>query len=179
MRGHVVRRPGSPSDRPLERCGATVELLAKVATEKFDRHLPFNRPCEEAARLGVPLAKSTLGGWLADSAFALGLVEWKLRRRVAAGFHVRFEDAGVVVLAPWVPSGSRKGATWTYVGREAAVNDDTDAGPAGGPARILQDFRGFAQCDAATQHDAPFAPFAPGSGQTEVGGLALARLYVV
>lgn len=176
VRDHVVLRPGPPPDRPLERCGATVELLAKVATEKFDRHLPLNRQCEEAARLGVPLAKSTLCGWLADLAFVLGPVERELRRQVAAGFHVHFDDTGVVVLDPTAPGGSRKGAIWTYVGREAAVYDYTDARTADGPARMLKDFRGFAQCDAATQHDALFAP---GSGRTEVGCLAHARRYFV
>lgn len=176
MRDHVVIRPGPPPDHPLERCGATVELLAKVATEKYDRHIPLNRQCEEAERLGVPLAKSTLCGWLAELAFVLSPIEREIRRQVAAGFHVNFDDTGVVVLDPTEKGGSRKGAIWTYVGREAAAYDYSDARTSDAPARVLKDFKGFAQCDAATQHDALFAP---GSGRIEVGCLAHARRYFV
>jgi transposase len=64
VRDHRVVRPGPPHDHPLERCGATVALLAKVVVEKYDRHVPLNRQAEEAARQDVPLSKATQCGWL-------------------------------------------------------------------------------------------------------------------
>jgi transposase len=43
-------------------------LLAQVITAKFADHTPLHRLAEQLARAGVPLAESTLGGWLAQAA---------------------------------------------------------------------------------------------------------------
>jgi transposase len=170
--GRNVVRPGPAADHPLEKCGATVELLAHVVASKYDRHVPLHRLAAEAARLGVPLAKSTLCGWVADVAFVLAPIVRELRREVLAGDVVNFDDTGVLVLDPTTPHGSRKGYLWIYRGPESAFFEYTPARVGAGPAAALAPFRGYAQCDAASQHDGLFVD---GSGRTEVGCMAHCR----
>ncbi|HYC78815.1 MAG TPA: IS66 family transposase, partial [Planctomycetota bacterium] len=177
VRDHRVIRPGPPPDHPLERCGATVALLAKVVVEKYDRHVPLNRQCEEAARQDVPLSKATLCGWLSELAFVLAPIDREMRRRVAAGDRVNFDDTGIVVLDPSAPGGSRTAHVWAYLGGEGdAVFDYTPARSGAGPRAVLAGFREYAQCDAAGQHDGLFGE---ASGRREVGCMAHARRYFV
>lgn len=87
-------------DRPVPRCMAGPGLLAHVLVAKYADHLPLDRQERIFKRDGVPIAKSTLCGWVAASTAVLSrIVEamWKDTRESAA--YCVVDATGVLVLA--------------------------------------------------------------------------------
>jgi len=70
--------------RVIDKGVAGPGLLAHVLVSKYADHLPLHRQSMIFARQGIPLARSTLGGWVEGAACALRpLVEAMWRRALA------------------------------------------------------------------------------------------------
>lgn len=52
------------NNEKLDKLACSPSLLAKVATDKFDDHLPLYRQSEILERNGMPIARQTLSDWL-------------------------------------------------------------------------------------------------------------------
>ena len=65
-----------------DRCIATPRLLAHTASNHFELHLPYYRIAQMYARMGVPLQRQTLCGWMGMAHEASGLVIEHIKRNV-------------------------------------------------------------------------------------------------
>ena len=63
-----------------DRCIATPRLLAHTAASHFELHLPYYRIAQMYARLGMPIERQTLGGWMGMAHEASGLIIEQIKR---------------------------------------------------------------------------------------------------
>ncbi|MDQ3126709.1 MAG: IS66 family transposase [Pseudomonadota bacterium] len=132
----------------VERGLASPELLAHVAVSKYADFLPLNRQEGIFARQGAVLPRSTLCGWLRETARELGILpELMARRQTEAGF-LHIDETPLPVQAP---GRARTAWLWTAVGdREApyTVYHFRNSRGRAGPEEFLEGFRGTLQSDA-------------------------------
>jgi transposase len=140
---------------PIERGLAGPGLLAYVIVNKFSDHLPLYRQQDVMARHGIVLSRSTLCGWLAQSAELLRpLVELMAKRVVESGL-INADETPVRVLDRERNS-TRKGQFWTYISsgdHGYTIYEYRDSRSRKGPAEFLKDFRGYLQTDAYSAYE--------------------------
>lgn len=103
-----------PPALPIARGRATAGLLAHVLVAKYADHLPLYRQSEIYARAGVTLERSTLAGWVGQSAALLRPLLDALARHVMGGAVLHADDTPVPVLAPGTGK-TRTGRLWAYL----------------------------------------------------------------
>lgn len=167
----VAPKPTQPIDGGLPGPG----LLAHVVVSKFCDHLPLHRQESILARHGVELARSTMCDWVAAVANLLLPIYVAMRSDILLSRVVQTDETRV----PVQDLGSRKtksGRLWVYVGdrnHPHLVYDYTPDKGRDGPAKVLRDYRGYLQADAANVFDGIYRP----GGIVEVGCWAHARRY--
>ena len=141
--------------RPIARGMAGPGLLAHVLVSKYCDHLPLYRQSAIYAREEVDLPRSTLAGWVGESAALLQPLVEAIRRHVLAGATLHADDTPVPVLEPG--RGRTKTARlWTYVRDERPAKGE--AAPAvwfayspdrkgAHPQQHLKTFRGTLHAD--------------------------------
>lgn len=83
--------------RFIERCIAGATLLAIILIEKFIDHLPLYRQQQRYLRLGIELSRSTLCGWVAQSATGLEILYDKLVSLVLQSQYVQADETTIRV----------------------------------------------------------------------------------
>jgi transposase len=150
-------------------------LLAWVAVSKFANHLPLYRLEQIATRQGVPLARSTLAGWVSQLGEALQPLSDRLAALLRQRACLHADETPVRHLDPG--QGKTKQAyLWAY--RSNRYDDgppiivfDYQTGRAGAHARaFLQGWRGHLMVDDYAGYKALFA-----DGVTELACLAHVR----
>lgn len=99
---------------PIERGKPGLGLLAHVLVAKYADHLPLYRQQEIYAREGVDIERSTLAGWVGQTAALLDPLVEALRKDVLSSAVLHGDDTPVPVLAPGLGK-TRTGRLWTYV----------------------------------------------------------------
>jgi len=109
---HITQAP--MISLPIERGRPGPGLLAHVLVSKYADHLPLYRQSEIYAREGVDLERSTLAGWVGQSASLLAPLTEALRGEVTASDVLHGDDTPVPVLAPGTGR-TKTGRLWAYV----------------------------------------------------------------
>ena len=110
----VVRAPPGDKIVPGGRVGTS--LVAQLLVDKYRDGLPLHRQKERFARLGLPVAVSTLADQVAWAAEALHPVWEEARRQVLAAEVMNFDGTGIAVRDSSRPDGIRLGTFWGAVG---------------------------------------------------------------
>jgi transposase len=163
-------KPPQPIDKGLPGPG----LLAHVVTCKYADHLPLHRQEAMLARHGVELSRSTLCDWMAQVANLLTPLYALMLSEVLKSRVVQTDETRVPVQDQ--ADKTKSGRLWVYVGdrdHPFTVYDYTPTKARDGPAKILANYVGFLQADAANVFDGFFVPGA----MTEAGCWAHARRY--
>ncbi len=168
----ITRAPKPP--QAIEKGLPGPGLLAQVAVSKYSEHQPLYRQAQIYRRHGVTLSRSTLCGWIAESAeLVRPLIDW-MRSDLLRSRIVQTDDTPVTVLDD--RGGTHKGRLWVYLGDRGhphVVYDYTPTREGSGPTRFLNGFSGYLQADAYSGYDAIYA-----SGSVvEVGCWAHTRRY--
>lgn len=135
-------------------------LLAQIVVSKYGDHLPLNRQTEIFGRHGLPIHRSTLCDWIAETAELLGPIVRAMKREILASGYVNTGDTPVRIHLGKDNSGKTKeGRIWIYASPELrqAVYDFTTSREGEGPRRFLLGFAGFLQADAYSGYDRLFA----------------------
>jgi transposase len=152
----VVTAPKPP--QPIDKGVAGPGLLAHVIAAKYAQHLPLYRQEEIFARQGVLIRRSTLAGWMSQSAECLLPLQKLMVRRVLSGNVVGTDDTPVKVLDRELDH-TRTGRFWAYIGDDRhryAVYDYTPSRKRDGPQEFLKDYQGVLQADAFGGYDGIF-----------------------
>ena len=151
-------------------------LLAEVLVNKFKDHLPLYRQQQRFERLGVKLARSSLGGWVADGADLLFPLVERLGELALASYLLQTDDTHLKVLDDSRKPAIKRGALWCYIGdHEHVYFEYTPNRKKEGPQAFLADRVGWLQADGYSGYDALFT--AEGSVIIEVGCWMHARRY--
>lgn len=169
----------APTDEQLERVMASPRLLAHLASCKYDAHVPLHRLQRLYGHMGLRIASSTLGGWIARTAEELEPVHRALWDELRSQPLVGTDASGLRVLDQDAPNNITLGTMWCYVGypddgpRLCAYQYAPTGTGADGPWTHLVGQTGFVQADAANIFDRLFNGKV--ANATEVGCWAHAR----
>lgn len=171
----TVKTAGKPA-QPIAKSTAGASLLAQVIVAKFADHQPLHRQEQMLARHGVEISRKTMGGWLAQCAELLDPLYRAMKKELLESKVIGTDDTAVKVLDRRL-SFARIGRIWPYVGdthHPVIVYDYTPTRGRAGPAKFLEQYKGYLQADAYSVYDAFFKP---ARGMTEVGCWMHARRY--
>ena len=156
---------------PIERGLAGEGLLAHVVTSKYADHLPLYRLSEIFARQGLEVNRSTLCGWVAQTADLLKPVHEAMKAELLESKVIHSDDTPVPVLEdaqrgatdaeeqadePKGPRKARTGRLWTWVGDEGhpqVVFEYTPDRKGERPREFLKGWKGYLQADAYGGYD--------------------------
>lgn len=140
--------------RPIEKGRPGPGLLAHVITSKYGDHLPLYRLERIFPRHGIELSRTTLAEWCGAVADLLKPVATQIAADVLRSPWVQSDDTGVEVQDRTATPQIRTGHVWAYRGAEgSAFYDFTWRRNSEGPLRVLAQFRGYLQADAAPAFD--------------------------
>lgn len=157
---HIAPMPS----RFIEKCVADETLLAAISVDKFVDHLPLYRIIGRFDRLEVPIPRSTMSGWIAQSAHRLVPLYNKLCELVLASTYLQVDETRMEVqinAPPIRKKGKRKkgkthrGYYWGYLAiHEKLLFFEYDKlRKADNPAKNLKDFKGTIQTDCYDVYD--------------------------
>lgn len=162
--------------RPIEKGRPGPGLLAHVVASKYADHLPLYRQEQIFQRHGVEITRRTLSEWNGAVADLLEpMVRAMHRDQVCQSPWIQCDDTTLDVQDPSRAPEIRTGHLWVYRGELGdVVYDFTWSRNRDGPLKMLSDYRGYLQVDAAPAYDDVFAQHPE---IIEVGCWAHARRY--
>ena len=169
----AIRTAPKPAEL-IEKGIPTAGLLTHVVICKYADHLPLHRLEGIFRRKGIHISRSTMCGWVAACAEAVGPIVEHLRLQAIGSHVLGTDDTTVCVLDPKV--GSKTGRRWVYVGDEQhpiVLFDYTPTRSGAGPKAFLEGYSGFLQADGYSGYDALFEK----GSMIEVGCWMHARRY--
>lgn len=139
--------PPQPIAKGLPGCG----LIAHIITSKYCDHQPLYRQREAYAREQVPVAPSTMSGWLGESGWLLKPIVTAMKEDLLSDAVLHTDDTIVPVLEPGRGS-TRDGRLWVYLrdkrfANPCAVYDYTPTRNKDGPLTWLRNYQGYLQAD--------------------------------
>jgi transposase len=149
----LASKPPQPIDKGLPGPG----LLAHLALSKYGDSLPLYRLEDILSRSGILLRRSTLCGWIAQTAHLLKPLYDQMCHRVLRSHVIHTDDTGIKMLAEGQCQNCK---FWTYVGDDAnpfAVYEFSLTREGKEPSRFLEDFTGYLQADAFSGYDRVYA----------------------
>lgn len=126
--------------------GADAKLIGVIAVERFDDSIPLHRQERRFSRLGAPIAKSSMCGWLAATAKLLRPIYNKMKIVLKMSKVIATDDTPMKVQDRSKTKNIKLGRIWIYYGDdEHPVNlfDYTCGRGRAGPKAFLQDYNGF------------------------------------
>jgi transposase len=162
--------------RPIEKGRPGPGLLAHIVSSKYADHLPLYRLEQIFARHGVEVTRRTLSEWNGAVADLLEpIVRAMHREQVCQSPWIQCDDTTLEVQDPSRAPQIRTGHLWAYRGELGeVVYDFTWSRNRDGPLKMLIDYCGYLQADAAPAYDDVFAQHPE---IVEVGCWAHARRY--
>ena len=155
-----------------DRCIATPRLLAHTAACHFELHLPYYRIAQMYARLGMPIERQTLGGWMGMAHEAGGLIIEQIKREVFADGYAQCDETPVKYQDPERDGVCGTGYLW--VCHNPARNISlfvwrTSRATASLESIVPPDFKGIIQCDGYQAYET-FASSPARAGRIELAG---------
>ncbi len=142
--------------RPIDKGMAEAGLLASVVVEKYMDHLPVYRQVQRYKREGIPLARSTLEGWVAQVADLLTPLHKRLGELVLESGYIQADETPISVQDPAAKKGkTHKGYYWVYHGPliKAVYIDYQQGRGRDAPEAFLKGYNGALQSDGYAVYD--------------------------
>jgi transposase len=145
--------------RTIEKGRPGPGLLAHVVTSKYADHLPLYRQEQIFQRHGVDVTRRTLSEWNGAVADLLEpIVRAMHQEQVCQSPWIQCDDTTLDVQDPTRAPEIRTGHLWVYRGELGdVVYDFTWSRNRDGPLKMLANFSGYLQVDAAPAYDDVFA----------------------
>ncbi|MBV8176324.1 MAG: IS66 family transposase [Verrucomicrobia bacterium] len=149
--GQVVagQKPYQPIDKGLPGPG----LLAKIATDKFWLHLPLYRQEAVLKALSIPIDRSTMCRWLAETARLLYPIVQRMRQLILSSKVVQSDATTLPVIKKGLGK-THRGFIWVYRGDANypyVFYQYTDTEHSIYPERVLKGFAGILLTDGTNK----------------------------
>ena len=155
-----------------DRCIATPRLLAHTAASHFELHLPYYRIAQMYARLGMPIERQTLGGWMGMAHGASGLIIEQIKREVFADGYAQIDETPVKYQDPARQGVCGTGYLWVChnpVRNVSLFVWRTSRAAACLEEIVPRDFKGIIQCDGYSAYES-FAQSPARGGRIHLAG---------
>jgi transposase len=134
----------------IENGTAGPALTAEVITSKLEDHMPLHRQEQRFARMGVPIARSTMVGWMTAAALKLKPIFDRMHEILLQSKIIATDDTPTKVQDRKKKKNIKIGRVWIYRGDDDhPVNlfDYTEGRGRAGPMTFLASFTGYLQGD--------------------------------
>lgn len=140
---------GSLPARPIDKGIAGAGLLASILVDKYVDHLPIYRQMERFKRENIPLARSTLDGWVRQSLELLDILYEKLKKETTLKGYIQADESTIKVRDSNKKGKCHLGYYWVYHDPiDKTVLFDYQPGRSIKAANgVLEDFKGYLQTD--------------------------------
>lgn len=140
---------------PIEKGKPGAGLLADIIISKYQDAMPVYRQCLRFKRFGVECPESTIGDWLAQSAFLLEPLVNLMQEDLIKAHKIHSDDTPVPVLAK---GKTRQGRLWVYLADQSTqypccVYQYTPTRSQQGLLKFLANYKGYLQADAFSGYD--------------------------
>lgn len=136
---------------------ATPGLLAHIVISKYADGLPLYRQQKILARYGIEIPRSTMAGWMIQTATALNPIRTLLEKRLLEGPLVNADETKVQVLSEPGRENTSRSTMWVFRGgdpQKPVVLFKYSTTRSGDVAKgVLQDYRGHVQSDGFSGYD--------------------------
>ena len=151
-RGVIV---GKLPPRVVDKGMAGPSMLADVVVSKYADHLPLYRQRQRFLREGIEIPKSTIGGWIAQSAFHLGPLYYALIKEALSSGYLQADETRIQVQDEKTKGKTHRGFYWFYHSPEQKllVMEYRKSRGRAGPVAFLRGFEGLLQTDGYTAYD--------------------------
>ncbi len=124
-------------------------LLADVMVNKYCDHLPLYRQQQRFRREGIEIATSTLGGWIAQSAWHLGPLYDALKQEALLSGYLQADETRIQVQDRKKKGKTHRGFYWVYHTPEQKlfVMEYRKSRARAGPVAFLGGYAGALQTD--------------------------------
>lgn len=134
--------------RPIQNGRPSPGVLAYIVTSKYVDHLPLYRLEQIFGRQGVPIARSTMNGWLAETSKLLAPIAEALKRELLRESFLQVDETTIQVQHPEVKGKTKRCYIWAYAKPGGEVfYDFTETRSGKHPDKVLGDFAGVVQTD--------------------------------
>ena len=156
--GTVTQAPAA--EGPINRCEADAGMLAKVAVDKFEHHLPLFRQEVIMERLGVNISRQVMSDWM-ESIAAVLMPLYELMRKAILECDIVLNDDTPVDMRNGPAPGVRTARIWATLGGEGLkytlYNFTLDRG-GDGPEEFFKGYKGYLLADAFAGYNGLFKP---------------------
>ena len=143
----------------FDKCMASPDLLARIATDRLDRALTLYRIERWFRDHKCPLSRATLCIWMIRLGDMLTPIALAQKREILSGFKIHTDDSNVYVLAPGTGS-TKEAKVWVLIGgdddRTQIVYLTTPGRTSAEVLKLFGKYKGFLQVDACGVYDALF-----------------------
>lgn len=125
-------------------------LQAEVAVAKFEDHMPLTRQEKRFFRMGLPINKSTLCGWLQATSITLRPIYDKMHELLLLAKIIASDDTPVKVQDRKRKKNIKTGRVWIHQGDDTQpfnLFQYTEGRGRDGPLIFLRGFKGYLQGD--------------------------------
>ena len=141
--------------RPIQHGRPSPGVLAYIIVSKYVDHLPLYRQEKIFKRQGVSIVRSTMNGWLDETAKLLASIAGALKRDLLRDPFLQVDETTIQVMHPEVKGKTKRCYIWAYArpGREVFY-EFTESRSGQHPAKVLCDFNGTLQTDGFSGYNA-------------------------
>ena len=161
--------------RPIPKCIAGPDLLAKIVVDKFVDHLPLYRQIQRFSREGVDIPPSTVDSWIKLTSQVLRpLYECHYQHTILNGY-LQVDESPIKVQDKDKKGATHTGFMWVYHAPilKSVYFDYRKGRTQEGPQEMLNGFKGYLQTDGYSA----YLQFGQKQEITHVGCWAHARRY--
>src|SRR5699024_2610848 len=141
--------------RPIDKGIAGAGLLASILVDKYVDHLPLYRQMQRFKREKIPLARSTLDGWVRQSLELLDILHQKLKKETTLKGYIQADESTIKVIDETKKGRCHLGYYWVYHDPvEKTVLFDYQPGRSIKAAgKVLNEFKGYLQTDGYAAYE--------------------------
>ena len=146
---------GELPERVIEKGIPGPGLLATILVDKYMDHLPLYRLMQRFLRENIPIARSTLEGWVRQSLEKLEILYDHLLEDTKSKGYLQVDETSIKVLESNKKGACHQGYYWVYHNPidKTVLFDYQPTRAASAPRRILNKFKGYLQTDGYGVYD--------------------------
>jgi transposase len=146
---------GSLPGRVIDKGIAGPGLVASILVDKYTDHLPLYRQLQRFKRENIPIAASTLEGWVRQGLNILNILYDHLLRETRAKGYLQADESPIKVQDKDKKGSCHQGYYWVYhCPLDGTVLFDYQPGRgSGAAAHVLEGFQGYLQSDGYAVYD--------------------------
>src|SRR5699024_10790353 len=130
-------------------------LLASILVDKYADHLPLYRQMQRFKREEIPLARSTLEGWVRQSLELLDILYQKLKKETTLKGYIQADECTIKVVDRTKKGKCHLGYYWVYhdpIGK-TVLFDYQRGRSIRATNKVLKNFKGYLQTDGYAAYE--------------------------